>query len=124
VYLSIGLGGAPPASFTIGAIGAKRSANGRPLVVANIYNHGKRTLEISGSLTFSRGPAGLSAGPFPVTLGPALAPRASRAMTVRLDKRLPRGPWRVRLRLTSGLIQKSAVATIEFPAVPAPPSGA
>jgi hypothetical protein len=40
-------------------------------------------------------------------------------MTVRLDKRLPRGPWRIQLRLTSGLIQKTAVATIAFPAVPA-----
>ena len=34
---------------------------------------------------------------------------------MRLDKRLPRGPWRAELRLRSGAVQRVAVATITFP---------
>ncbi len=69
MYFSIGPGGAPPASFAIGALTAQRSATGEPLVVATIHNSGKRTLDIGGSLTLSAGPGGLRAGPFPVEAG-------------------------------------------------------
>lgn len=115
MYVSIGPGGAPASNFVIGALGAERSATGEPLVVASIHNSGRRTLDISGSLTLSNGPGGLRAGPFPVTLGAALAPGGSESASVRLDKRLPRGPWRANLRLTSGLLQREAAATIRFP---------
>jgi hypothetical protein len=115
MYLSIGPGGAPPSDFIIGSLTAKRSAAGEPLVVARIRNRGKRTLDISGSLTLSVGPGGVRAGPFPVKLGAPLAPGDSKPVTVRLDKRLPRGPWRAKMRLRSRLIQRVAVATITFP---------
>jgi hypothetical protein len=115
MYLSIGPGGAPPSNFAIGLLTAKRSATGRPLVVANIHNSGQRTLDLSGNLTLSQGPGGLRAGPFPVELGTELAPGDSEQATVRLDKRLPLGPWRASMRLTSGLIQRVAGATITFP---------
>lgn len=117
IYLSIGPGGAPPSNFAIGRITAERSAAGQPFVVAKIYNSGQRTLEISGTLTLSRGPGGLRAGPFPVKLGTPLAPNDSEPATVRFDKRLPLGPWRARFRLSSGLIQRAAEATIRFPRV-------
>jgi hypothetical protein len=124
MYVSVGSGGAPPAKFAIGRLIARRSATGRPLVVAKIRNSGGRTLDITGTLTLSRGPAGLRAGPFPVKLGMNLAPGRSEQATVRLDKRLPRGPWRAQLRLRSGLIYRMAVTTITFPlhraAAPAP----
>lgn len=115
MYVSVGRGGAPPPRFAIGRLIAKRSATGRPLVVAKIRNSGGRTLDISGSLTLSKGPGGLRAGPFPVKLGTNLAPGHSEPATVRLDKRLPRGPWRASMRLRSGLIQRVAVARITFP---------
>jgi hypothetical protein len=115
MYLSIGPGGAPPSNFVIGALTAKRSASGEPLVVARIHNRGKRTLDISGSLTLSAGPGGVRAGPFSVKLGAPLSPGDSKPVTVRLDKRLPRGPWRAQIRLRSRLIQRVAVATITFP---------
>jgi hypothetical protein len=126
MYVSIGPGGAPPSNFVIGSLTAKRSATGRPLVVAQVRNSGQRTLDISGNLTLSKGPGGLRAGPFPVKLGTALAPRGSEWATVRLDKRLPRGPWRASMRLRSGLIQRVAVARITFPrhAVAAKPPAA
>jgi len=121
MYVSVGPGGAPPSSFAIGVLTAERSATGEPLVVANVRNSGRQTLDIGGTLTLSAGPGGLRAGPFPVTLRAALVPGASEQASVRLDRRLPRGPWRAELRLTSGAIERNAVATISFPlVVPAP----
>ena len=115
MYVSIGPGGAPPSSFAIGLLTAERSATGDPLIVANVRNSGRQTLDIGGTLTLSAGPGGLRAGPFPVTLRAALAPGASEPASVRLDRRLPRGPWRAELRLTSGTITHEAAATISFP---------
>lgn len=121
MYVSIGPGGAPPPKFAIGSLTAERSATGEPLVVARIHNSGQRTLDISGTLTLSEGPGRLRAGPFPVKLATALAPDDSESVTVQLDKRLPRGPWRAHIRLRSGLIQRVAVATITFPPHAKPP---
>jgi hypothetical protein len=115
MYLSIGPGGAPPSNFAVGRLTAERSATGQPVVVGTVRNSGKRTLDIRGSLTLSGGPGGLRAGPFPVTLGAALGPGASEPATVRLDGRLPRGPWRAQLRLTSGPLQRTTAAMITFP---------
>jgi hypothetical protein len=124
MYLSIGPGGAPRSNFAIGPMAAERSATGEPAVVATVRNSGGRTLDISGTLTLSHGPGGLRAGPFPVTLGAALGPKASEPATVRLDGRLPRGPWHAQLRLTSGHLQRTAGTTITFPrAGAASPSG-
>jgi hypothetical protein len=125
MYVSIGPGGSARSNFTIRSLTAKRSATERPLVIAKVRNSGGRTLDISGTLTLSGGPGGLRAGPFPVKLRTALAPGSSDRLTVRLDKRLPRGPWRARLRLRSGSVQRVAVATVTFPrlaSVAKPPS--
>ena len=116
MYLSIGSGGAPAAQFAIGSLSASSSTTGYRLLVASIHNSGRSTLELSGTLTLSNGPGRLSAGPFPVKLGLALAPGDTKPMSVRLDKRLPRGPWRIQLRLTSGLVEHTAVTTLVFPA--------
>lgn len=115
MYLAIGPGGASPANFVIGVLSAKRSASGVPLVTSTIRNSGRRTLDIAGSLTLSRGPGRLRAGPFGAKLRTALAPGDAQAVTVRLDERLPRGPWHARLRLSGGRIERTAVATITFP---------
>lgn len=115
MYVSIGPGGAPPSNFRISSLTAERSASGEALVVATIHNSGQRTIDISGNLTLDKGPGGLQAGPFPVKLASALGPDDSATVAVRLDKQLPRGPWRAHLRLRSGLIQRVAVATITFP---------
>ena len=109
MYLSVGTGGAPPSNFVIGPLLAKRSAS------AKIHNSGKRAIAISGNLTLSNGPGGVRAGPFPVKLVVPLAPGSTRAVTVRLDKQLPRGPWRAQMRLKGRLIQRVAVTTIPFP---------
>jgi hypothetical protein len=115
MYLSIGSGGTPPSNFTIERLSAGRSATGEPLVVATVRNTGQSTLEIVGSLTLSKGPGGLSTGPFAVNTSTVLAPGISELATVQLNRELPRGPWRADLALTSGLIHRSTVVTITFP---------
>jgi hypothetical protein len=115
MYVSIGPGGAAPSNFQVGAITARRSALGQPFVVATVHNIGQRTIAISGSLTLSNGPGGVRAGPFPVKLGPPLGPGRSRSVAVRLDKLLPRGPWRAQLRLQGRSIRRLVEATITFP---------
>jgi hypothetical protein len=115
MYVSVGPGGAQPSNFTIGTLTAERSASGDPLVVAKVDNGGQRTLSIRGDLTLSMGPGGLRAGPFPVTLGAALAPGDSELATTRLDARLPPGPWRAHIELRSGQLERVAEKTITFP---------
>jgi hypothetical protein len=115
LYVSVGPGGAPTANFTIESLTAKRSAQGRPLVVATVHNTGGRALDLSGSLSLSAGPAGLSAGPFPATLGVTLAIGDTEPVTIALDERLPAGPWRARVTLHSGLLEHTGQATITFP---------
>jgi hypothetical protein len=121
-YLSIGPGGAPSSDFGIGELVAKRSATGQPLVVAEIHNTGGSTVGLSGDLTLSNGPGGLRAGPFPVEPRPGLAPGDSELLIVRLDRRVPRGPWRAHLRLRSGTVRRVVDATLTFPRLGAAPS--
>jgi hypothetical protein len=62
------------------------------------------------------GPGGLSAGPFPATLGTTLGIDETESVQVVLDKRLPAGPWDARIVLHSGLLEHTGRATITFPA--------
>ena len=115
MYVSIGKGGSPAAEFTVGVLVASRSANGNPLVAAKVHNVGQAALDITGELTLSHGPGGLSAGPFPFTLGTLLAPSHSTIAPVELGGQIPRGPWRADLTVSSGGTQRSSVTTITFP---------
>ena len=116
MYVSVGKGGLPAAEFTIGQLASSRSGNGDPLVAARVHNVGQAALSINGELTLSDGPGGLSAGPFPFTLGALLAPSDSEIARVELDGQIPRGPWRADLTLSSGGTQRGSVTTIIFPA--------
>jgi hypothetical protein len=119
-YLSVGPGGPPAADFTIDALTAHRTPDGHPLVTAQVHNTGGRALDMTGTLTLTGGPGGLTAGPFPVALGTTLAPGDTAPVTATLDPQLPNGPWTATLTLTSGLIQHTTQATLQFP----PPGGA
>jgi hypothetical protein len=114
LYLSVGPGGRPPADFTINALTTTRTAEGQPAVIAKVHNTGGRALDMSGTLRLGAGPGGLKAGPFPATLGTTLAIGASERVTIPLDRRLPVGPWKARVDLHSGLIERHAQATITF----------
>jgi hypothetical protein len=112
VYLSVGPGGAPASAFSIGSFTAERDASGTPVVEATVRNTGGRAVDLRGTLILTDGPAGLTAGPFPVPMGTTLA---IEPITIALDNQLPAGPWVAHLTLTSGLLSEKAHATLTFP---------
>ncbi|WP_217503722.1 DUF916 domain-containing protein [Streptomyces lunaelactis] len=117
IYLDIGPGGEPPSAFRIEKLTPARSREGQPRITAQVRNTGERALEMSGKLWLSEGPAGLRAGPFPVTRGTTLAPGDTGLVSVALDDGLPNGPWKARLSLASGRVKETVTATITFPSV-------
>ena len=115
LYLSVGPGGAPAADFTIDSLTPQRSPDGQPMVVASVHNTGGRALDMNGSLELLNGPGGLAAGPFPATLGTTLAIGDTQPVTITLDAQIPDGPWDAEIALQSGLLERTAEATITFP---------
>ena len=114
IYLSVGPGGEPASDFTIESLTPGRNQRGRPFVEAVVTNTGGRALDLEGILRLADGPGGLRAGPFEVR-SETLAPGDKEALPVLLDKSTPAGPWKARLKLSSGLLEKRASATITFP---------
>jgi hypothetical protein len=117
VYLSVGEGNGKPADFSITALTAGRDENNRPQLSADVTNTGGRALDISGDLSLTGGPSGLSAGPFALNQTTTIAPGETRAVAVAMDPQLPNGPWEAKLRLKSGLVEHVAAAPITFPDV-------
>lgn len=115
LYISVGLGGAPAADFTIDSLTAERSTDGTPMVVATVHNIGGRALDMNGTLELLGGPGGLNAGPFPAILGTTLAIGETEPVTIALDEQVPAGPWEAVIILRSGLLERTARATITFP---------
>ena len=115
LYISVGLGGAPAADFTIDSLTAERSTDGTPMVVATVHNTGGRALDMNGTLELLGGPGGLNAGPFPAILGTTLAIGQTEPVTIALDEQVPAGPWEAVIILRSGLLERTARATITFP---------
>lgn len=120
LYISIGAGGPPASNFTIDSLSGKRSSGGQPEVVARVLNTGGRALDMSGALQLSHGPGGLSAGPFAANLGTSLAIGATEPITIMLDTQIPDGPWHALVTFRSGLLERSARATINFPVTATP----
>ena len=115
IYLSVGPGGPPAADFSVDSLTASRTTAGRPVVVASVHNTGGRALDVHGSLELLDGPGGLSAGPFAVTVGTTIAVGETEGVTVVLDRQVPNGPWDAAVTLSSGLLERTAEATITFP---------
>lgn len=118
LYLSIGPGGAPPTDFRIVSLTAARDSAGRPNVQTAVRNTGERALDLTGTLTLSKGPSGLSAGPFPIPAGTTLGIGATEALQVALNQQLPNGPWRATVSVTSGTTTRTAQAELTFPSQP------
>jgi hypothetical protein len=114
-YLAVGPGGEPASDFVVDSLTAARDEQGQPVVRAEVRNTGGRALDMSGTLSLMDGPGGLSAGPFPAELGTTLGIGQSSPVTVVLDEALPAGPWKARIALKSGLLERAAEATITFP---------
>ena len=118
LYLSIGPGNAPASDFEIMSLTAARTDSGSPTVSAAIRNTGGRALDLTGELTLSDGPGGLSAGPFPVTGGTTLGTGQTEPVWVSLDEQLPDGPWLATITVRSGLTERTAEAMLTFPSGP------
>ncbi|WFE34944.1 hypothetical protein [Micromonospora sp. WMMD975] len=115
IYLDVGPGGDPPSDFTIGELLPGRTDGGNPVVRGTVHNTGERALDMTGKLWLSDGPGGLTAGPFPAELGTTVPIGGSAQVQVPLDRQLPNGPWRVRLRLESGQVHREVTGTLTFP---------
>jgi hypothetical protein len=115
MYVSVGPGGEPVSDFRVDSLVAKRIEDGTPIVVARVRNTGGRALDMDGSLLLSNGPGGLSAGPFPAKLGTTLGVGQTGPVTVALNERVPDGPWDAKITMRSGVLERSASATIRFP---------
>lgn len=118
VYLSVGPGGEPASDFTIDSLRGARDKTGAPVVLASVQNTGGRALDLRGTLRLSKGPGGVSAGPFPVRAGTTLGIGQTAPVSVLLDKALATGPWLASIELASGLLERRARATITFPSAP------
>jgi type II secretory pathway pseudopilin PulG len=115
IYLSVEGSNGIPADFTIGSLTPARDSTGAPTLSTRLVNTGGRAIDVSGELTLAKGPAGLSAGPFAVQRATTLAPGDSGEVVFTLSEELPNGPWEAALALTSGLVERSAAATVTFP---------
>ncbi|MHA7285925.1 hypothetical protein ACX80I_06585 [Arthrobacter sp. MDT3-44] len=115
IYLSVGPGNGAPADFTVASLTPSRNQNGNPELSALVTNTGGRALDITGDLTLSNGPGGLSAGPFSVQAPTTIVPGDSQNVTFSLPTELPNGPWTAGLTLKSGLVEHEASATVTFP---------
>ncbi|WP_223165488.1 hypothetical protein [Lentzea indica] len=116
IYLDVGPGGDPAPSFDISSLTPSRDGDRRPEVLATVHNTGGRALDMAGELTLSDGPGGVNAGPFPVSTAVTVLPGHTAGVRTVLDQRLPDGPWKARLTLRSGYIERVATATLTFPA--------
>jgi hypothetical protein len=115
LYVSVGAGGAPRTDFDIVSMTAIRDQNGVPAVQAKVENTGERAIDLSGKISLADGPAGLSAGPFAIPLGNTLGVGDTQPLLAPLDAKLPDGPWRVKITVTSGVTTRTAEATLTFP---------
>lgn len=115
MYLSVGEGAEPASDFAIESLTAARADDGAPVVRALVRNTGGRALDMSGELSLTDGPGGLSAGPFPARLGSTLGIGAANPVEVPLSPELPAGPWNATITVRSGTLERTAEAVITFP---------
>ena len=112
IYLSVGPGNGQPANFTITSVTPGRGDDGNPELSALVTNTGGRALDITGDLSLTGGPAGLSAGPFTVPNATTVAPGGTHTVVFAVPSVLPAGPWTAQVNLKSGLLERQATATV------------
>jgi hypothetical protein len=115
VYLDVGAGGEPPSSFAIGTVTPARDAQGQPSVTIRVTNTGGRALDMGGSVALTDGPAGMRAGPFTVMRGTTLAAGQAGSVAVGFPRDLPNGPWKIEVKLESGMVKHTATGSVTFP---------
>lgn len=114
LYLSIGSGGAPAPSFTVGTPTVSHTSGGSPIVHVPVQNTGGVALDVRGTLQLTGGPGGLQDGPFPAASVDTLAPGQAYPATFALSSKIPAGPWQATFTFTSGLITKTEKVTLNL----------
>ena len=114
IYLAIGRGGLPATRFSISSIAGHKSPKGKPYLTALVRNAGGRAVDVSGTVRFTNGPGGTTAGPFSLQRAVTLAPGQSQTVTFTPPRSLPVGPWLASIKLVSGMTVERASATISF----------
>jgi hypothetical protein len=116
IYLAVGPGGVPPTRFAVASIAGHRTPQGQPVITARVHDLGGRAVDLSGTARLAAGPGGASAGPYRIYRVITLAPGQSGTVTFLPGRRLPSGPWRATIELTSGITRHSGSAVIQFAA--------
>lgn len=119
IYLAVGKGGAPPTRYAITSITGHLSPRGRRSVTAEVHDTGGRAIDVSGTVTLTNGPGGISATAIPLRQALTLAPGQSDRITFYPSRSLPLGSWLATVRLVSGITRVKASATISFSSGPA-----
>jgi hypothetical protein len=112
IYLSVGEGGEPPSSFTIGRLQTGSDPNGRQLVTAPVTNTGGRALDVTGELRLADRLTNV--GPFRASTV-TLAPGQEGVLVVPIRPATTRGPWNAQLDAASGTVTESRKGRITLP---------
>jgi hypothetical protein len=123
VYLAVGRGGFPPASFDIDSITGRRLPSSQLVITARVANTGGRAIDLNGSARLTGGPGNTSSGPFPARKIVTLAPGQSWNVTFAAPKSLPSGSWHATVSLASGMTTAAGTATVWFAPVVAAQAG-
>ncbi len=115
VYLTVGRGGGPPSSFTLGAMSGTVTRRGKKLASVQVHNTGGLAVALTGQLTLTSQSDGLRAGPY-TAIPTVIAPGQSYPVRVPLPAKLPGGPWRAVIDEDSGVLTHSERASIAFTA--------
>lgn len=115
IYLSVGEGGEPATDFRIDGLTAERPDAERLHVHAEVTNTGGRALDLTGELSLSDGPGGLSLEPVSPVAGRVLGVGDSGRVTFDLDSSLPAGTWHAEVVLRSGAVERDAEGELIIP---------
>lgn len=112
VYLSVGAGGEPPTTFSISGVQPRRSGTGGSQLIARVRNDGGRAVDLTGELSLSGGPGGVSTGPVAAQPGTTLGVGRSGEVVFALDPALPAGPWTADVVLRSGRTERTSTTGV------------
>lgn len=115
IYLSVGEGGEPATDFRIDGLTAERPDAERLHVHAEVTNTGGRALDLTGELSLSDGPGGLSLEPVSPVSGRVLGVGDRGRVTFAPDPSLPAGTWQAAVVLRSGAVERDAEGGLTIP---------
>lgn len=114
MYLDVGPGNGPAPKFDVTSLNARRADDGRPQVVAEITNTGKRAMDPRGSVNLHDGPGGMSLGAVEA-VGRTIGVGNTGEVVFDVNAAAPAGPWKADVTLTAGTDNKKQTVDLTFP---------